>query len=413
MKALTRRGVLGALAGAGVAVGQRARAQAGTYDINVGAVYPMTGRDATLGQNASMAFRTTLEIVHGDYDLDLPLARTDHLPKLPGARLKFVMADHGGDPARARAEAEKLIATNKIVALMGSADEGVSEALAEVATRAGLPFVDADSSSSQTRQKPAKFVYRFAIDETARVATALDFLGQANGGEPVKSIALLHDKEPEDMRAAQMLRAAAVARNISVAAELPHARDHVEVATNALRQTRVAPEAVVLIGSAADAAGLPNHVSGSAGSFPVICFPAKMADRAIGPLGENAVGLVLLNGFARDARENDPNIAAINTLYRSFAKKDLDELSALQFTAFLTLAFAINESRNASPSAIADKLFAARFPGDRTIMPWEQLSFDAAGNIAGAGVIVSQRQADRFATVFPRGFATAPLRWKA
>ena len=54
------------------------------------------------------ALRSALEIVVGDYDLDLPLARADNLPGLPGARLKYQLSDHKGDPATARAPAVTL-----------------------------------------------------------------------------------------------------------------------------------------------------------------------------------------------------------------------------------------------------------------------------------------------------------------
>ena len=77
-----------------------------------------------------------------------------------------------------------------------------------------------------------------------------------------------------------------------------------------------------------------------------------------------------------------------------------------QFTAFLTLAFALNDARGTAAGPVSQRLAAARFTGDRTIMPWSQLAFAGGGNNASADVVVKQRQADRAVTVFPPKFAT-------
>jgi len=194
--------------------------------------------------------------------------------------------------------------------------------------------------------------------------------------------------------------------------ELPYVRGNPALAGEALAQTRAAPDCVVMIGPVSDVAGLPNPVSHPGARPAVVCLPSRVADRVQGP-APAARGAFVVKSFARDTKANNPNIAAINTLYRSYAKKDLDGPAAIQFTASLTLAFAINESRNASGAAIADKIASTRFPGDRTIMPWSELRFDPSGANVGAGVIVAQRIEDRLNTVFPDQHATAVPVWRA
>ena len=416
MTVLTRRAALRALAGStGLAAFGGPAFAAETFDINVGALYPMSGPNAAIGENANNALRSALEIVEGDYDLDLPLARADHLPGIPGARLKYLLSDHKGDPATARAAAARLITENKVIALIGCGDEKIAEVLTEVCDKSGVAFIDTDSNAQSLRQRPSQFSFRFATDEAIRAATLFDFFDhlRQDAKADVRSIALLHDKEPDDIRAAQMLRAAAMGRKTAITAEAPHLRGRADQSRTAAEKLRQEVDAIILIGSAHDSMELAALVADAAKGAPLICYPASTLDRVIGQAPESGQGLFFMKGFARDIRDNDPNIAAINTLDRSFGHRDLDELAALQFTGFLTLAFAINEARNASPAKIAQRLGAVDQAGNRTIMPWERLIFDGKGQNTGAGVVLSQRQGDRLATVFPGKLATAIAHWKA
>ena len=49
-----------------------------------------------------MAAELAAEIVNGKHDLDLPLARTEGLPGLGGAKLRLVVVDHQGKPESGR-----------------------------------------------------------------------------------------------------------------------------------------------------------------------------------------------------------------------------------------------------------------------------------------------------------------------
>jgi ABC-type branched-subunit amino acid transport system substrate-binding protein len=337
------------------------------------------------------------------------------MPNIPGGRLKLVTADHKSDPAAAVREAQRLITAEKAVGLVGAADEDVSDALAEYCEKASVPFIDADSASLASRQRQHKFTFQFAADNAARAKILFAFFDKLrdDGKADVKTIALFHDKEPQDLQAAQQLRASAADAKISIIATNPHLRGSPAKAEARVQEMRAKADAIILVGPVADAAEIAGGIARGTKGAPLIAYPSHITDRAIGPIGASAQGLFYVNGFARDARDNDPNIAAINTLYRSFAKRDLDELAALQFTAALTLAFAINDARGFAPNQIAQRLSAARFPGDRTIMPWTQLAFVGGGQNIGADVVISQRQSEKALTVFPPKFATGAAQWKA
>ncbi len=96
--------------------GTRAFAQAGK-EILIGCIWPLTGPTAQIGADARHALETAADIVNNAHDLNLPTAKNAGLAGLGGAKIKLVFADHQGDPQKGRAEAERLITQDKVVAI--------------------------------------------------------------------------------------------------------------------------------------------------------------------------------------------------------------------------------------------------------------------------------------------------------
>ncbi len=92
-------------------------------DVVIGALYPMTGPNAQVGNDAKVAMETAAEIINGKHDIPMLLGKGGGLDRLGGAKLRLIFADHQGDPQKARAEAERLITQEHVVALIGSIPE--------------------------------------------------------------------------------------------------------------------------------------------------------------------------------------------------------------------------------------------------------------------------------------------------
>ena len=62
--------------------------------VRVGVIYPLTGPVAQPGKDVLAAVKVAQDIVNNSHDLDLPLAATEGLPNLGGAKIELVVADH-------------------------------------------------------------------------------------------------------------------------------------------------------------------------------------------------------------------------------------------------------------------------------------------------------------------------------
>jgi branched-chain amino acid transport system substrate-binding protein len=77
----------------------------------------------------------------------------------------------------------------------------------------------------------------------------------------------------------------------------------------------------------------------------------------------------------------------------------------------MTLAEAINRAGSTKPEAIQKALVETNIPGNKLIMPWKGIKFDATGqNALGSGIIV-QVQDGKYVTVWPFDLASKEVIW--
>ena len=126
----------------------------------IGALYPMTGPNAQVGADARAAMETAAEIINGNHNIPMLLGKGGGLDRLGGAKVRLIFADHQGDPQKARAEAERLITQEKVVALIGSYQSATAATISQVADRYEVPYMSADNSSPSLNQRGLKWFFR-------------------------------------------------------------------------------------------------------------------------------------------------------------------------------------------------------------------------------------------------------------
>src|SRR5215510_12530003 len=102
------------------AVGQQA--------VKVGAIYPLSGNAASAGNYSKAAIELAVDLVNNPHPelKDLPLAAGSGLPGLSGAKIEVVFADNQGTPAAGQNQALRLITEEKVHALIGAYQSGIT-----------------------------------------------------------------------------------------------------------------------------------------------------------------------------------------------------------------------------------------------------------------------------------------------
>jgi len=189
---ITRRNVLLGATAAAALLPMAARADAPV--VKIGVIYPLSGASAQIGVDAQKAFETAAELINGNYDYDLPLARGEGLPGLGGAKVQLVFADHQADPQKGRAEAERLITQEKVCAIIGTYQSAVAVTVSQVCERYQIPFISADNSSPSLHRRGLKFYFRAAPHDEMFSAAMFDFFdAMKKKGTKIDTLSLFHE----------------------------------------------------------------------------------------------------------------------------------------------------------------------------------------------------------------------------
>ena len=412
---MNRRKFLVLAGAAPAALGARPVAAAeGAREVVIGAVYAFSGATGQVGVDAQHAFNTAAEIINGVYDFDLPLARSAGLSGLGGAKVRLVYADHQADPQKGRAEAERLITREKTSALIGTYQSAVAVTVSAVAERYQTPFLSADNSSPSLHRRGLRFYFRAGAHDEMFSAAMFDFFDalRANG-KKIETLALFHEDTIFGTDSANAQSALAAARGYRIVADIKY-RANTPSLTAEVQQLKAANADVLMPSSYTTDGILLVRTMAELGYRPnaIVAQDAGFAEQALyDAVGDKVVGLISRGSFSLDLAARRPMVGKVNEMFKARSGKDLNDYTSRQFMGLLVLADAIDRARSTDGEAIRAALAATDLPGERTIMPWKRVKFDASGQNNDADPVLLQWTGDRFVTVFPEQAAVAAATW--
>ncbi len=345
---------------------------------------------------------------------ELPFAGGGGLAGLKGAKIKLVFADHQGNPQVGATEAERLISQEHVVALMGAYNSNVTQTASQVAERAQIPFLNAESSSPTLTQRNFKYFFRTTPHDELFVKNAFEFMKDVEQARHIKigSVATLAENTLFGNEAAKLQLKYATAQGYNVVKQVSYPAKTTQLTSEV--QTLKAANPDVLLQSSYSEAILSMKTYKELGYLPgmLIANDAGFADTEfIKTLGKDAEYIVSREVWALDIGEKKPIIKKVDDLFRARYKIDFTGNSARSFTGLLVLADAINRAGRTDPEAIRKALAATNIPGSALIMPWKGVKFDESGqNTLGAGILVQVRDG-KYATVWPFDLAAREVVW--
>src|SRR5579862_8399319 len=161
-----------------VAATLAATASAEDKVVKIGAVFPMTGNAASAGIHAKYAIEVALDIINNAHPelAALPLAKNAGLAGLGGAKVEVVFADNQGSPATGQNQALRLITEEKVVAITGAYQSGVTLTASAVAEKYGIPFVNGESVAANLTERGFKWFFRTTPVASDFAKIYVDFL---------------------------------------------------------------------------------------------------------------------------------------------------------------------------------------------------------------------------------------------
>jgi len=410
-----RRTVIQALGAAMLGVGLGARAQS-VGEVKIGVIYPLTGPGAAVGAELRSALELAADIINNGAPgiTELPLSAGKGLPNLKGAKIKLVFADHQANPQTGATEAERLITQEKVVAIVGAYNSAVTATASQVAERAGIPFLNPESSSASLTARGFKWFFRTTPHDDLFVHNAFEFLREleAKGIKPGVVVSLnenglwgtettkLQTKLAPDYKMNLVKQVLYPAKTTQLTSEVQTLK---AANPNLVLQSSYTADAILSMKTYKELGFSPDMILANNAGFTDTDF--------IKTLGKDAEYVITREVWALDLASRNPLIKQVNDLFNSRYKINFTGNSSRTFTGLMVMADAINRAGSTEPEAIRKALAATDLPGSKLIMPWKGVKFDATGqNTLGQGILV-QIVDGKYNTVWPFAMASREVVW--
>jgi branched-chain amino acid transport system substrate-binding protein len=381
----------------------------------IGAIYPLTGNAATVGLDAKAAIETMLEIVNGQHEkVPMLMGGGGGLERLGGAKLRVVFADHQNDPQKARAEAERLITQEKVVAILGSYTSATAATISQVAERYEVPYLALDNSSPSLNKRGLKWFFRTSPHDEMFTEAMFDFFKAmgAKTGRPVRTVALFYEDSIFGSDSSGVQRRLAEANGIKVVADIKYRGNSPSLSTEAQRLAAAKPDVIMPSSYTSDAILLMRGLAELQYTPVIMAQAAGFQEQAfITGVGKLAEGVFSRSSFAGDAVKSRPAIPVMNAAFKAKTGKDLNDNTSREMVGTQILADAINRAGSAKPDEIRKALMATNVPGEQTIMPWRGIRFDETGQNVEATPVIQQVVNGAYRTVYPEAVAAQEPTW--
>src|SRR5712675_1007094 len=206
--------------------------------VKIGAVFPMSGGAASAGVHAKFAIEVAMDIINNAHPElgDFPLAKNAGLAGLGGAKVEVVFADNQGSPATGQNQALRLITEEKVVALTGAYQSGITLTASAIAEKYGIPFVNGESVAANLTERGFKWFFRTTPIASDFAKVFSEFLTdmKAQGGK-IDSIALVHDNTEYGTSVANTLTNIFKEKGLNIALDVAYGSNATDVQSQVLQ----------------------------------------------------------------------------------------------------------------------------------------------------------------------------------
>ena len=401
-------------AGAALAVLGLAMGAAAQQPVKIGVIYPLSGNSASAGNYSKMAIEVGADVVNnGNAELAkiMPIAKGGGLSGLGGAKIQLIFADNQGTPAAGQNQALRLISEEKVAAIIGAYQSGITVTASAIAERHGIPFLTAKSVAANLTERGFKWFFRttpVAIDFARAYSTFLR--EQKAAGQKVGSIALVHENTEYGNSVASVIADQFAKDGLQVTQKIAYSANSSDVQPQVLQLKEKNPDVAIFISYTSDAI-LYTKTMKELGWKPAIMIAdnAGFNDPAfVKSLGASVEGLVNRSTFAGGKPGSVP--ALFNELYKKKTGGDnLDDVSARGLQGFLVMADAINRAGSTDPAKIRDALKATNLPASQMVTGYEGVKFDDKGQNILASTLITQMKGGQYVSIWPKDRATAQI----
>jgi branched-chain amino acid transport system substrate-binding protein len=382
--------------------------------IKIGAVLPLSGNAASAGVHSKAALEVALDIINNAYPQfgSFPLAKNAGLAGLGGAKVELVFADSQGSPATGQNQALRLITEEKVVALIGAYQSGITLTTSAIAEKYGIPFINGESVAANLTERGFKWFFRTTPIASDIAKIDYDFLTDMKAaGIKTDSVAIVHDTTEYGVSVANVVANAFKEKGRALALDIPYAVNATDVQGQVLQLKEKKPDVVLMIAYTPDAI-LYQKTMQSLDYRPTVLIAddSGYSDpsfiKAVGKISQG-----VLNRSAWSVGPAGSPTALIAAMYKKKTGDDMDDTTGRGMQAFFVLCEAIDRAGSTDPAKIQAALKATDLKPDQLMMGYKGVKFDEKGqNTLASSLIIQLQDGENYVAVWPKANAAkAPV----
>ena len=401
--------VLGLLCAASISAALVGPALAQDKTVKIGAVFPLSGGAASAGVHAKFAIETAIDIINNAHPElgNFPLAKNAGLAGLGGAKVEVVFADNQGSPATGQNQTLRLITEEKVVALTGAYQSGITLTASAIAEKYGIPFVNGESVAANLTERGFKWFFRVTPVAADFAKIYSDFLKDMKAaGAKTDNVALVHDNTEYGTSVASVITSVFKENGASISQDIAYAVNATDVQSQVLQLKEKQPDVVIMIAYASDAI-LYQKTMQALDYKPsmMIADDSGFSD----PSFIKAVGKISQGVFNRSSWSVGPPgspTAIIAEMYKKRSGDEMDDTAARQMQGFFVLCEAIDRAGSTDPAKVQAALKATDLKPDQLMMGYKGVKFDDKGqNTLASGLVIQLQDGENYVAVWPKANA--------
>ncbi len=367
-------------------------------EIKIGAVVPLTGRYAALGDQIKSGYELGFEDVNKDGGVMIK----EFNKKIP---LKLVMLDDESDPTKTVQRLETLYSSDQVTAYLGGVGSDLHAAAAGIAEKNKTPYLGVGFALYQVHQKGFKYLFS-PFPKSPGIAKADFDLMDTLNPKPSK-VAIFAEKTDWGAELRDLWNKEAKARGYSVVADeeyAPGAKDFTPMITKAKSG---GAEVVLALPSPPDGIAIAKQMKELDFNAKFYFF-VRAADSPswIDSLGKDGDSFMLAPGWHPDVKF--PGAAELNQKHQTKYGKPAQSTTGPAYAAVQILANALSRASRLDRDALREAIAATDMT--TTVIGPVKFNADGTGQVI---VVINQWQSGKIELIWPKDQAAKQIAYPA
>ena len=373
-------------------------------EIKLGVLQPLTGPNASQGQDVLHGTQLAADILNGKYP-------EVGIPKLTIGKITIDASDTQSNPQIAASEVDRLVRTDKVAAIIGTYQSATTLTASERAERVGVPMICGSSSSTALAERGFKWFFRVGPSDRTFAETYFAWLKSIQAQHPVKKAVIFHTNDQFGNDGAKVIAEVASKNGTQIVDDISFQGNATDLTSQVQKIRSDAPDAVFTLAFTNDSILFTKTLAQLGYTPPaILAFGAGWIDPTfITALGPAANFAITRASWASQGGEKNPTAKRVAELFQKNFSQPMTENSAREFTATITAGEAIQQAGSTDPEKIRTAL--RNYKQTKTIMPWKGIKFDANGQNEQAEGVVEQMVNGKYELLWPADSATTHLTW--